>query len=161
MSRRADIKEVAFTVPFDKDNAPECEFVSDNVQEVIEELCERIADSISPGFTFGDSGNVSANSWLLNDTVPSNKTGRLIYLNAAELVSVTCSNENINTFDVEVYEHDGTIFTLLYTLNVVAARQAKATGLSVALTTDKELAIKIVNGSAKNPVVGLQLKGTT
>lgn len=150
----------AFDTPFDPTNDPDCGLTSEDTQSAIEELCNRVSVSASPGFTFGDSGNISANSWLLNDTVPSNKTGRLIYLNNAIITSVFVSNENPNTFDVEVYEHDGSTFTLLYTLNVVASRQAKATGLTIALTTDKELAIKIVGGSAKNPVVGLQLSGT-
>lgn len=33
------IKEVAFSVPFDPDNNPNCNITSENVQEAIEELC--------------------------------------------------------------------------------------------------------------------------
>ena len=152
--------QIAEETPFDPDRAPECEFVATDVQGIIEEICSRIANSASPGFTFGDSGNVTAGAWLLNDTVPSNKAGRLIYINNAEIDSVFVSCETATTFNVDVYEHDSVTYTLLYTLAVVASRSASATDLGIALTTGKELAIQISGGSVKNPVVGAVLRGT-
>ena len=159
-TRRGTPTQVASSVPFDKDNAPECEFVSDNVQSVIEELCSRSSASASPGFTWGASGNTTPNSWLLNDTVPSNRTGRNFALYNGELVTISVSNDGINTFDIEVYEHDGTTFTLLATISVVAARTAEQTFTGVNITRGKELAIKQTVGSSKNPVVQVIAKGT-
>ena len=42
---------------------------------------EQIANSASPGFTYGRSGNLPSSTWLLNDTVPCNQSGRVNYLN--------------------------------------------------------------------------------
>lgn len=135
-----------------------CAFGEDEVQGAIDALCQRVATSASPGFTWGASGNV-VNAWLLNDTVPSNKAGRPIFLNSAEIGNIFVANENINTFDVAIYEHVGVgTEILLVTVNIVAARSAGFT-VSVPITTGKELGVKIV-GSAKNPVVSLIIKGT-
>jgi len=124
------------------------------------DLDAAVAVSASPGFTWGNSGNTPANTWLLNDTVPSNKTGRTFPLFNGTLTKLFVSNENVGTFDAELYEHDGTTFTLLATISLTAQRSKSQAYTSVSVTTDKELAIKIVNGSAKNPVVGAILKGT-
>ena len=120
-----------------------------------------VSDNASPGFTFGKSGNVPSNTWLLNDTVPSNKSGRAIYLYNPSLEAVYIRVEIAATFDIEIYEHDGTTYTLKHTINVVASRALDTILTSpVTLTQGKELAVKITNGSAKNPVVGCQLRGT-
>lgn len=157
MSRRDEYHQVANSVPFDPAN---CDAIdSENVQDAIDELCQEVAISASPGFTWGKSGNVT-NAWLLNDTVPSNNTGRVIFLNGPTLETVFVSNEVAGTFDVEIYEHDGTTFTLITTVNIVAARVATFSIASLTLTKDKELAVKVVNGNAKNPVVGVLLAGT-
>jgi hypothetical protein len=156
--KRDSYTPVAEQIPFDPDN---CDVIdSENVQDAIDELCNEVITSASPGFTWGDSGNVTSNSWLLNDTVPSNKAGRLIYLTNPALETVFVTNQNINTFDLEVYEHDGTTFTLITTVSVVAARSGTFPVSSLALTSGKELAVKLVNGSGKNVVVGIQLSGT-
>jgi len=120
-----------------------------------------ISDSASPGFTFGKSGNVPNGTWLLNDTVPSNKAGRALYLYNSSLEAMYVRCENASTFDIEIYEHDGITYTLKYTINVVASRALDTIlTIPVSLTQGKELAAKIVNGSAKNPVIGCQLRGS-
>lgn len=136
-------------------------FIADDVQAAIEEIRDATDVSASPGFTWGKSGNVTSESWLLNDTVPSNKSGRAIFINNPSLEAIFVRCENASTFDLEVYEHDSITFTLITTVSVVAARALDVifpTPLS--LTTGKELAVKLVNGSAKNPVAGCILKGT-
>lgn len=143
---------VARSIPFDNSTNG---FDSDNVQGAIEE----VQVSASPAWGFGDTGNVTPNSWLLAEGSSSFKSGRLINLTQASLASVMVTNDTPNTFDVEVWEHDGTTYTLIYTLNVVSARVASSPTLSLSLTTGKELGVKIVSGSAKNPKVGLILKG--
>lgn len=153
-----ELPPIAEDVEFDPSN---CEaLTTDNVQEAIDELCNVVAVSASPGFTWGKSGNVSSNTWLLNDTVPSNKTGRVVFLNSATLEKVFVSNENVNTFDLEIYEHDGTTFTLITTVSIVAQRAQSFTIASLALTANKELAVKLVNGSGKNVVCGCLLSGS-
>ena len=143
--------------PFDNTVDPDCGFVSDETEGAIYELCNKISTSASPGFTWGRSGNVSADTWLLNDSVPSNKSGRAIFLNNAVLIHIFSRSENISTYDLEIYEHDGITYTLITTVNIVAARGGDFL-LSVPLTTGKELGIKLVNGSAKNPVCGCILQ---
>lgn len=162
MAGRDEFKPVAFDTYFDPNNDPDCNLTQETVQEAIEELCNNTSASASPGFTWGKSGAVS-NSWLLNDSVPSNLAGRNFSLNSGLLTQVAVSNENINTFDVEIYEHDGTTFTLLATVSIVAARSGVFDDTdfgTVNITQGKELATKIVNGSSKNPVVACILSGT-
>ncbi len=158
MSRRDEYNPVAREIPFDNDTNG---FVSDDVQAAIEEVNDSLDVSASPGFTWGKSGNVTANTWLLNDSVPSNKAGRAIFITDATLEAVFVRCELAATFDLEIYEHDGTTFTLIETVNVVASRSEDFIfGTPFSLTTGKELAIKLINGSAKNPVAGCVLRGT-
>ena len=157
------IDQVAKSTPFDKDNNPSCGFVSTDVQSAIEELCDKASVSASPGFTFSSPGNASPNTWMQVGAVISNKTGINFSLYNGELFQLSVSNENINTFDVELYEHDGTTFTLLTTVSVVAARSDTFDSGdfgTVNITQGLELAAKIVGGNAKNPVVQLIAKGT-
>lgn len=157
MARRDEFIQVAKTVPFD--NATNG-FVSTDVQAAIEELANTVDVSASPGFTWGSSGNIVSGSWLLNDTVPSNKSGRSIFLQTATLEYVFVRCELSTTVDVEVYQHDGTTYTLLTTVSLVATRAGDFPIASISLTTGKELAMKISTGSAKNPVVGCVIKGS-
>jgi len=131
-------------------------YAADNVQGAIEE----VGISASPGFSFGRSGNIPSNTWLNNEGVPSNKAGRYVYINNAEISRVFVSNEKVSTFDVEVFSHDGNEVNLtsLGTVSVVADR-GDAFTVSWAVATDKQLAIKVSSGSAKNLIAGLELKG--
>ena len=59
------ITPVAQSIPFDKDNAPECNFVSEDVQSVIEELCARDASFEGKGFQTAFIGNGTVrDEWL-------------------------------------------------------------------------------------------------
>lgn len=150
--------QVAEEIPFDPDNG---DLISEDVQSAIDELAENVATSASPGFSFGRSGNVSNNTWLNCEGVPSNRAGRYVYINNAEVTRVFVSNEDINTFDVRVYTHDGDQINLttLGTVSVVSSRGGEFT-VSYPVPTGKQLALRVVNGSAKNAVAGLELKGT-
>jgi hypothetical protein len=154
MSRRDEFIQIAKTVPFDKDNDPACEFVSEDVQSVIEELCDRIDTSASPGFTWGNSGNV-VNAYLLNDTVPSNKAGRLSSV-TGNIVSIFVALEVAATVTVEIQRNVLNVFTTIASVNMVATRKSTFT-VSVPITLNDELACYI-NGSCKSPVVGLVIK---
>lgn len=121
-----------------------------------------LVSSASPGFVFGRSGNTPSNTWLNNEGVPSNAVGIPILVNNPELTAIIATNENTSTFTVEVYEHDGTTFTLIDSLTVTSARKnSKILTTPAALTTEKELAVKISSGSAKNVKVVCLLAGDT
>lgn len=158
MAKRDYLVPVAEQVPFD--NATNG-FTSDEVQSAIEEVSTTVQTSASPGFSFGRSGNVTDGSWLLCESVPSNKAGRWVYITSAEVTRVFVSNETIETFDLEVYYNDkgGLGLSLLGTVNIVADYGGAFT-VSWSVPTGTELAIKLVNGSAKNVVAGLELRGS-
>lgn len=159
-SNQVYITPDALEVPYDPDYNSESTLTSETTQEAIDELEERVAVSASPGFTWGKGGNTTSGTWLLNDNVPSNKAGRIVFLSSATLEKIYFTSRQSSTFDLEVYEHDGTSYTLVYTANVVASRSATFDASSTSLTTGKELAIKVANGSVKNPVVGVLIKGS-
>ena len=154
-SGRDQYSQVAESVPFDNDNN---DFTSDDVQGAIEE----IGASASPGFSFGRSGNASTGSWLLNEGVPSNRAGRYVFTTSPKLVEIFVSSENIDTYTISIYEHEGdeVNLTLLDTLSITAARGGQKIS-NVAITSGRQLAIRVTAGSARNVVAGLILKGVS
>jgi len=117
--------------------------------------------SASPGFTWGKSGNLISGTWLLNDTVPSNKAGRRNFLENAEVIKVFVSSENTDTFDISIYEHTGSgTEVLVGTVSIVAARSGDF-DVTWSITTGKELAVQVSSGSAKNVQVGILIAGDT
>lgn len=114
-----------------------------------------------PGFDFGRSGNAAANSWLLNNAVPSNLVGIPVGMSSAFITEVWVGSENVDTYDIEIYEHEGDEInlTLLTTVNIVALRTATFS-VNVAITTGRQMAVRIVNGNAKNPKVYVLVKGS-
>lgn len=132
---------------------------ADDVQTAIENISAGAGTGASPGFSFGRSGNTPSGTYLQNETVPSNVTGRPIDLDTGKIIQIVVSNQNINTFTIEIEEHDGTTYTSLGTYSLVSERSKKFTGLSVNLTSGKELAAKVSSGSCKNPIVTVYVKG--
>jgi len=155
-TRRGSPTEVAESVPFD--NATNG-FTSDNVQGAIEE----IGASASPGFTWGRSGISGSGTYLLNDAVPSNKAGRTIVLGASKIVKIFSATEDVDTYTLEIYSHDGdeVNLTLLTTLTVTASRTGNSGTISVSVPANKQLAARIGTGSAKNIVAGIVMQGDT
>lgn len=134
---------------------------SETTGEAIRELANTVGVSASPGFSFGRSGNSSSGTWLLvTGSVPSNRAGITVALNNPQITQVFIANENISTFDIGIYEHEGDEInlTLLETVSVVSSRSASF-AVSVAVTAGRQLATRITSGSARNVNVGLQLKG--
>lgn len=146
---------VAAGTPFDNSTNG---FTSSNVQNAIEE----IKSSASPGFGFGRSGVSNSGTYLQNETVPSNVTGRYVYINSPVIKRVFTSNETVGTYSLQVWEHDGNLLNaaLLGTITVTAALGGDFT-VSWATTKGKQLAMLISSGSAKNIVAGLELSGST
>jgi hypothetical protein len=152
---------VAKSVPFDNSTNG---FVSTNTQNAIEEVFQNVALSASPGFSFGRSGTTTAGTYLLNETVPSNISGRWVYINNAVVVKAFVANELVATYSIEVLYHDGNGagLTSIGTVTVTAAKGGSFT-VNWPVPTDKQVAVRMTAGSAssKNIVVGLQLSGTT
>jgi len=146
---------VARTVPFD--NATNG-FTAENVQTAIEE----IGASASPGFSWGRSGNSASGAWLLNDSVPSNLSGRVVTFASPEIKKIFSATETLDTYTLKVYEHEGNSInlTFLATLTVTASRSGDSGTVSVPVTSGRQLAIQLDTGSAKNIVVGIILAGS-
>lgn len=129
---------IAENIPFDNTTNG---FTSDDVQGAIEE----IGASASPGFSFGRSGNLSQNTWLRRPgNVNSNRAGVTIGISNPVIVAVSCSNRNIETYDIEIYEHEGNEInlTLLTTVTVTAARGGTFT-VNAAATQGRQLAVRL------------------
>lgn len=115
---------------------------------------------LSPGFTFGRSGKVNSGAYLLNDTVPSNLAGRIVPIVTGELSTVIVNNELVNTFDVTVQKKVGVNLVDIATVNVVNQKIKIETFNGVSLTYGDELAVKISNGSCKQPIIGIIIQAT-
>lgn len=149
--------QVAKTTPYDNNVSG---LLSTDVNSAIDELTNTLAISASPGFTWGRSGNCTANTWLLNDSVPSNTSGRRNFLTSASIKKIFVSVELAATFNIGVYEHTGAgTEVLLHTANVVASRSADFT-VNIPITTGKELAIRVLTSPCRNPQIGLIIKGS-
>lgn len=153
---------VASSTPYD-DNVQSPLSGSDNVQGALDYLKDTLANSASPGFTYGRSGSLPPNTWLLNDTVPSNKAGRINYLNSCFIKKVFISQENAEAVKIGIYSHDGNEnnLTLISTILTPASR-TNYFDIDAPVSINKQIAIKIEEdspNSAKNIDVGLMLKG--
>jgi hypothetical protein len=150
------VTPVAESIPFDNSTNG---FTADDVQEAIEEVQALVANSASPGWSFGRANAVQPLTWLLHEGVSSNITGRMVTMTDATIRRVFVSNQMSATFDLELYEHDGTTFTLLGTISMITQRSG-VFSVSFPVTTGKEIAVKQSTGQSNNLVVGLLVKGT-
>ena len=156
------ITPVAKSVPFDNTSNG---FTATETQSAIEEVSDLVATSASPGFSFGRSGVCSPGTYLQCETVPSNVSGRWVYISDAIVEAVFVSNETSTTYKVEVLYHsgNGASMTSLGTVTVTADYGAAFT-VNWSVPTGKQIAIRIATDSANSPkniVCGLQLSGTT
>ena len=79
MAGRDDFERHAIETPFDSDNDPSFEFPKENVQEVIEELCNRLAVSANPGFTWGKAEKLRIKlGCLMTQFLPINREEPLL-----------------------------------------------------------------------------------
>lgn len=109
----------------------------------------------------GKSGNATANSFLnRSGQIASNISGTIILVGTGFITSVGCSNEDIDTYDVEIYQHEGDFINpvLKYTLSVVASRGNSVHGLSIPVTQDYQLAVKLKSG-VRNVGCSIGMKG--
>ena len=94
------ISPVAKSIPFDNTTNG---FTSIDSQGAIEELRALQTTSSSPGFSFGRSGTTNSGTFLQCETVPSNISGRWVYINNAYVKRVFVSNELTTTYKIEAY----------------------------------------------------------
>ncbi len=151
--------DIAFGSRFLSDPERENGFTSKNVQEAIEESRNFRAVPV----VFTKSGAVTINTFLLNGSVPSNIAGRTIPSTATDvkIALIEIANQDVSTFDIGVYEHDGDEInlTLIETYIITAARTAEVLDGVTALDPAKQVAVKLTSGSAKNLSVSLTISG--
>lgn len=135
--------------------------VSTKTGPAIRELSTNLSQSASPGFSWGKSGTVNTNSWLLNEGVPSNTSGRVVTFSNAKIERIYSATQNLDSYTISIYEHEGDEInlTLLTTLVVSSSRKGDSGAISVNVTMDRQIGIKITSGSAKNMIVGMILSG--
>jgi hypothetical protein len=154
--------EVSRSIPFD--NATNG-FTSTDAQAAIEEVNNKVLTSASPGFSYGRSGVTGPGTFLQCETVPSNVSGRWVYISNAVVKKVFVSNELAITYKLEILYHDGNEIglTSLGTVTIAASRGG-AFNVNWSVPTSKQLAIRIATDSTdspKNIVCGLELSGTS
>ena len=157
-SKYIDTPPVADEIGIDPTDVA-CLTNAETVTEAFQEICALIGNSASPGFTWGRKNNITPGTWLENDGVISNVSGRTIGMVGAKIKKIQMANGAVNTFDISIYEHDGVTFTLLTTVTFTAVR-FESKDLDVAVTQGKQIAIEMSSGNANNLEVGLLLSGT-
>jgi hypothetical protein len=148
--------QTAEETPFDNSNT---DFLSEDVQSALVE----IGASASPGVGFGRSGNNTSGTWLLVDGgVPSNRSGRIIFLSNPILKAIYVNTRNLATYTISVFEHDGDEInlSLIDTLSIVSSRGGFKL-VDIPVTLGKQLAIQVTAGSGQDIVAGLILRGST
>lgn len=119
---------------------------------------------VTQGFNFGANGNTPANTYINRiGGISSNIVGLPTLISSGEIKTISVENQNVNTYGIEVYEHDGNLVnsTLLYTLNVVSDTGAQASNLTISITKGKQIAAKTITGAAQNIGVTIIAKGTS
>jgi hypothetical protein len=160
------MKRFNLNTPHDADSNPfdptGSVLTSTEVGPAIRELAATVGVSASPGFTWGDSGNTK-NSYLQNDTVPSNLAGRIVPVTGF-IRAISVTSANATDAEVQVQRRDpGPTFVPLTTVQMPTDRKAIfILGEPYpAVTVGDELAIFITNFAAiSNPVVGLIILGS-
>ena len=143
-------------IPFDNSSNG---FEADNTQDAIAE----VGAGASPGFSFSRSGSILGSSWLnRSGGVGSNRAGISVFIDDPVVTLIACTTENLNTYEVTVYEHDGDEINLT-AIGTVAVNNERTKLFEVNWPTHKgkQLAVKISDGSANNLGVDLQLKGNS
>jgi hypothetical protein len=137
---------------------------STNVQGALDAVRSLVLTSASPGFSFGRAGIVNAGTYLQCETVPSNISGRWVYIASATIRKVFVSNELSVPYTIEVLYSDGNGIneTSLGTVTVSSGLGAAFT-VNWSVPTNKQISVKIASSSlnaAKNIVCGLELGGS-
>lgn len=159
MSKKVTTTPVAKSIPFDNVGTS---YTATDVQGALLET----GVSASPGFSFGREGSSRNGTWLRRvGNIESNRTGVPIPVNSPTITMISCGTENIATYSVSIYQHDGNSInlTLLTTVNVVAKRY-EVFYVNVPAITGKQIAVRCTGSSGGNPSnlgVDLVIKGSS
>ena|SRR3972149_3038152 len=147
-------------IPFDNSTNG---FTATDAQAAIEELNTTVGVSASPGFTWGRSGNLPTSTYLLNDTVPCNLSGRVVHLTTGNVVGAFVAVEDDATCTFDILKRTGpATFVSLQTCSLVAERKkAFAFDPGAAVVSGDELVVQISVGSCKNCDFGILIRGST
>lgn len=130
-------------------------------QEAIDALCGQLSVSASPGFTYGRSGPVGVGTYMLADGVSSNRAGRLVSFTSPKLMKVEVAGPVVDTYELEVFEHDGNLTNEVTLLTVVVtAASSGSVDVDTAITSGKRLGVRCSSGSTSDINVGLFLSGS-
>ena len=149
--------QIANQVPYDNTVSG---LTAIDVQAAIDEIKFNASIAAAPGFSWGRSGTLPANTYLLNDTVPSNISGRPVPLNNGVITTAFMTQENAVIFSFKIQKRTGVSFVDLSTITTSLQRAETFTSLNISVALNDEIAIKIVSGNPKNVDVGLIIKGT-
>ncbi len=147
----------AESIPFDPLTSG---LTSTEVGPAIRELASNSSITVSPGFTWGRSGNAPTGTYLLNDNVPSNVTGRVVPVSSGAIMTIFVATETVGTWVLAIQKRSGASFVEIGTVTMTAQR-TKTQQVTISVTLGDELALYVKTGSCKNPVVGLIIKGST
>lgn len=124
----------------------------------LNELYIKADVSASPGFSWGKSGNINSGTYLDNDTVPSNRAGRLVPISSGYIAEISVACENPATGTLTIQTRSGAVFTDIASISL-SAQRIKTQSYTVSVSKGDELAVYVSSGSLKNPVVGVVIKG--
>lgn len=111
---------------------------------------------VAPAFTLARQGAISSGTWLLNSGVPSNLTGIRTFT-VSNLTRVFVESSSVGTYEVTVYEHNHSVYTVLAVITVTASYGNEIT-VDIPLTLGQSIAARVTSGTATDPVVGLILE---
>jgi hypothetical protein len=168
MAGRDEFTQHADATPLDNSTI-DCLDTAETVQEGFEEICGKIQDvqqQATPGFTWGDSGAIK-NSYLLNDTVPSNLSGRICTVTGNLTTIFVTTQTSGDEYTLEIRRRDNGSFTTIATLVTYSNDNKRSyiiSGLMIPVTIGDELAayvLKSGNKGATNPTCGIILEGVS
>jgi len=126
----------------------------ENVQEVLEDLCDTFGIGASPGYQFGREGTHSAGTWLIGASTSSNKRGLPFGLNNGGIRKVTVSNENTpSIYTIQVWYHTGNLAgaTLVGSVTTTATGSTEDFVVDWSVPQGVQLAVKISATGATKP----------
>jgi hypothetical protein len=159
------VTPVSWSIPVetDSDRSNGIPDVYNNVQLAIEYVSTAVNVSASPGFTWGRPGTTTSGTYLENDQVASNLSGRLVPFDGY-ISEFFVSNKNSTAGRViDIMRRrpaqTGT-WTVIGTLSLGLGEPTKVQSFTIAVLREDELAVRISPTSAnfKDPIVGVVIK---
>ncbi len=156
--------QVAESTPFDNDLNG---FVSDNVQDAIEEVKNSQTESTSTALTWGKGGSANSGEYLDNEDVESNKSGRLIPFDGFITTFYVNNEKSFGNKTLQIRRRRPCQTGAFTTIGTITVSSGNKCGISnfnpaIAVLAGDELSIRVANSSAdfENPIVGLIIRDT-